>query len=57
MAWACVYAAMWVSLIIYFVTWYTKDGRDRETSGYINISDNRSAWAIISVNKTGPTDV
>ncbi len=43
MAWACVYAAMWVSLIIYFITWYTIDWGDRETSytgGYVNISDN-----------------
>ncbi len=55
MAWACVYAAMWVSLIIYFITWYTIDRGDRETSytgGYVNISDNTSARARISVNKT-----
>jgi hypothetical protein len=50
-----VYAAVWVSLIIYFITWYTIDRRDRETSytgGYINISDNTSGWASISINKT-----
>jgi hypothetical protein len=60
MAWACVYAAVWVSLIIYFKGMYTIDRRDRETSytgGYINISDNTSAWASISVNKTGLTDI
>jgi hypothetical protein len=60
MVWACVYAAVWMLLIIYFITWYTIDLRNRETSytgGYINISDNASAWASISVNKPGPTDV
>jgi hypothetical protein len=60
MVWAYIYAAVWMSLIIYFITWYTIDRRDRKTSytgGYINISDNSSAWASISVNKTGPTDV
>jgi hypothetical protein len=60
MVWARVYAAMWVSLIIYFIPWYSIDRRDGETSytgGYINISDNSSAWASISVNKTGPTNV
>jgi hypothetical protein len=60
MAWACVYTAVWVSLIIYFITWYTIDRGERETSytgGYSNISDNSSAWASISVKKSGPTDV
>jgi hypothetical protein len=43
MAWACVYAAVLASLIIYFITWYTIDRRERVTSytgGYFNISDN-----------------
>jgi hypothetical protein len=60
MAWAFVYAAMWVSLIIYFIRWYTIDWREREQSyigGYSNISDNTSARAIISLIKPGPTDV
>ncbi len=55
MAWACVYAAMWVSLTIFLITWYTIDQRDREasyTGGYFNNSDKTSAWASISVNKT-----
>ncbi len=60
MAWVCVYDAVLVSLIIYFITWYTIDRRERETSyagGCFNISDNSSASASISVNKTGQTDV
>jgi hypothetical protein len=60
MPWACVYAAVRVSLIIYFITWYTIDWRDREasyTGGYINISDNSSAWTSIYVDKIGTTYV
>jgi hypothetical protein len=30
MAWACIYAAMWAFLIIYFLTWHTIDKRERE---------------------------
>jgi hypothetical protein len=60
-AWACIYAAVWVFLIIYFLTCHTIDRREREksynTGGYFNISDNSSAWAGIHVNKSGPTDV
>ncbi len=54
MVWACVYAAEWVSLIIYFITWCTIGRRDRETSyndGYSNISNNTSTRASISDNK------
>jgi hypothetical protein len=60
MVWACVYVAVWVSLIIYFIPWCTIDRKERETSymcGYLNISDNSSSWAGIHVNKSGPTDV
>jgi hypothetical protein len=60
MAWACMYAAVWVSLFIYLITWYTIHKRERETSctgGYFNISDNSSAWTGIHVKKSGPTDV
>jgi hypothetical protein len=58
MVWACVYAAVWVSIIIYVITWYTIDRRDEDKSyGYANISHNTSIWASISDNKPGPTDV
>jgi hypothetical protein len=48
MVWACLYVAVWVSLVIYLITQYTIDRREGETSyieGYFNISDNPSAWA------------
>ncbi len=60
MVWACVYVAVWMSPIIYLITWHTIDRRKGETSyidGYLNISDNSSAWAGIHVNKSEPTDV
>jgi hypothetical protein len=57
MAWACVYAAEWMSLLIYFDRRERERERDCYTGGYSNISDNSSAWASISVNKSGPTDV
>jgi hypothetical protein len=44
----CFYVAVWVSLIIYFITQHAIDRREEETSyieGYSNISSNSSAWA------------
>ncbi len=50
---ACVYAAVWVSNFIYFITWYAIVWRDGETSyGYSNTLKNTSTWASISDNKT-----
>jgi hypothetical protein len=48
MIWGCFYVAVWVFLVIYFITQYPIDRREEEASyieGYANISSNPSAWA------------
>ncbi len=48
MVWGCFYVAVWVSLIIYFITQHAIDRREGKTSyieGYANISINSLAWA------------
>ncbi len=61
MAWACVYAVMWVSLIIYFITWYTIDRRERERKVILVViitsQITYQQGQAFLITKPGPTDV
>jgi hypothetical protein len=48
MVWGCFYVAVWVFLVIYFITLYPIARREEETSyieGYANISSNSTPRA------------